>query len=139
MGSKWAKMADVAAYIRERERAVVKAIEEKALYNRLWVVERLMQCVDRSMTAEPVMEFDHIAKEMRATGEYVYDSRGAVSALNLLGKELGMFVDKKKPEDLLGGFSLNINLNEQAKAAPIKDITPAPDPAKINTPIINLG
>lgn len=59
-----------------------------------WVLLRLQQISDRSMQAEPVMEFDYAEKAMKPTGEYVFDSNGANKATELIGKHMGMFKDK---------------------------------------------
>ena len=62
-----------------------------------WVIERLIENVDRAMQAEEVKDSKGIA-----TGEYRYDGSVANRALELLGKEKGMFIDRKevgKPGD----------------------------------------
>lgn len=58
-----------------------------------WVLKRLMEISDKSMSAEPVMEFDHEEKQLVPTGEYKFDSAGANRATELIGKHLGMFKD----------------------------------------------
>lgn len=72
---------------------------EKLELDAYWVLKRLKDISDRSMQAEPVMEFDHENKEMVATGEYQYDSQGANRATELIGKHIGMF-DPKLPLQL---------------------------------------
>lgn len=62
--------------------------------NQDWVLLRLQQVSDRSMQAEPVMEFDPVEKQMKHTGEYQYDSNGVNKATELIGKHMGMFKDK---------------------------------------------
>jgi hypothetical protein len=57
--------------------------------NRLWVLERLRENVERSMQAKPVLD-----KEGQPTGEYRYEAAAANRALELIGKEIGMFVDR---------------------------------------------
>lgn len=56
-----------------------------------WVLLKLKQVVDRCMCAEEVMEWDHSEKKLLPTGFYTFDSKGAIAALALLGKQLGMF------------------------------------------------
>lgn len=58
------------------------------------VVLRLLEVYERCMQAKPVMTWDKEAKEYVATGEYVFDSKGALGALDLLGKHLAMFTNK---------------------------------------------
>ena len=64
--------------------------EERAVVDRAWVLKRLVENVDRAMTAIPVTTKDG------QTGEYKYEGSVANRALELLGKELGMFVDRKE-------------------------------------------
>lgn len=54
-----------------------------------WVLERLVENVDRAMQAEPVRD-----REGNETGEYVYAGAVANKALELLGKHLGLFTDR---------------------------------------------
>ena len=54
-----------------------------------YVVETLRENVDRSMQTEPVLDRSGIK-----IGEYVYAGSVANRALELLGKHLGMFVDR---------------------------------------------
>lgn len=54
-----------------------------------WVLERLVENVERAMQAEPV--YDH---EGEPTGEYRYAGNVANKALELIAKHLGMFTEK---------------------------------------------
>ncbi|QNK90756.1 terminase small subunit [Sporosarcina sp. resist] len=55
-----------------------------------WVLKRLMDISDRSMQAEPVMEWNHEGQGLVPSGEYQFDSSGANKATELIGKHLGM-------------------------------------------------
>lgn len=57
-----------------------------------WVIETLKENVARAMQATPVKTDD----DGEAIGEYQYQGSVANRALELLGKELGMFVDRKE-------------------------------------------
>lgn len=70
--------------------ATVKAAEELKIDKR-WIMEKLVDNVHRAMQAEPVYD-----KQGNPTGEYTYQGNAANRALELLGKQLGMFVDVKK-------------------------------------------
>lgn len=73
-----------------REEVDSKAVElaiERTAITKEWVMERLRDNAERAMTAKPVT--DHDGKE---TGEYRYDGSVANRALELLGREIGMFV-----------------------------------------------
>ena len=58
-----------------------------------FVVENLLNVAARCQQVEPVYD-----REGNPTGEYQFDSVGANKALELLGKHLGMFVDRVKNE-----------------------------------------
>ncbi|HEV1288451.1 MAG TPA: hypothetical protein VNU44_24205 [Bryobacteraceae bacterium] len=56
---------------------------------RKWVLCSLKSVAKRCMQAEPVLD-----SKGRPTGEYTFQASGANRALELLGKEYGMFVDR---------------------------------------------
>lgn len=56
-----------------------------------WVVERLKRNAERAAQAEPVRD-----AEGRPTGEYTYQGSVVNAALGLIGKHLGMFVDRSE-------------------------------------------
>lgn len=62
---------------------------EKAVLNREWVLRKLKENVERAMEAVPVLD-----NKGKPTGEYRYDGAVANRALELIGKELGMFADR---------------------------------------------
>lgn len=88
-GARLLAKASVSAYIEERK----GEIKQKLNLNQEWVIEKLIQCVSKSMQEEEVQKWDYESKQLAGTGEYVYDSKGATKALELLGKHLGMFKD----------------------------------------------
>lgn len=59
-----------------------------------WVVHQLVEVVQKCKDPVPVETWDYEEKEMVKTGEYMFDSKGATKALELLGKHLGMYIDK---------------------------------------------
>ena len=63
-----------------------------------WVISRLVDNVERAMTAEPVRD-----REGNETGVYVYNGSVANKALELLGKHMGMFTDKHELTGKDGG------------------------------------
>lgn len=83
-----------------------------------WVLLRLQQISDRSMQAEPVMEFDYAEKAMKPTGEYVYDSNGANKATELIGKHMGMFKDKVEHSGNIEGFKIIIGDSPNSDSQP---------------------
>ena len=88
------KNADVLARIRALQEEQAKRLS----LNSDMVVAKIMETYSRCMQAEPVMEWDYLEKEYKTTGEYTFDSKGALRALELLGKHIGMFADRHQVE-----------------------------------------
>lgn len=83
----------VAELLSARQAAEAKATEiaiERAAVSKEWIIEKLRENVERSMQAIAVFDRDG-----EPTGEYRYDGGVANRALELLGKEHGMFIDRK--------------------------------------------
>jgi len=59
-----------------------------------WVIHQLVDVVEKCKNSVAVEKWDFEEKKMVPTGEYMFDSKGATKALELLGKHLGMYVDK---------------------------------------------
>jgi phage terminase small subunit len=85
----------VSELLSEQERrhgqATAEAIKAAAL-TKEWVIETLMDNVAKAMQAKPVRTDD----EGEAIGEYQYQGGVANRALELLGKELGMFIERRQ-------------------------------------------
>lgn len=77
-----------------------------------WVVQQLVDVVKKSKDPEPVMKWDSEEKKMVESGVYEYDSRGATRALELLGKHLGMYVDRLE-EKVDMKLEINIDYGEE--------------------------
>jgi phage terminase small subunit len=84
----------VAEILAEREQihaqGTAKAIESVGL-TKEWVITRLRENAERALQAIPALD-----SEGEPTGEYKYEGNVANRALELLGKELGMFIDRKE-------------------------------------------
>lgn len=96
-GNRLLTNVDVLARVKELKSKRAEKLELDAY----WVLKRLMDISDRSIQAEPVMEWDHALGEMVATGEYQFDSNGANKATELIGKHIGLFDPKFKHVDKL--------------------------------------
>jgi hypothetical protein len=70
--------------------ATAKAVEATAL-TKEWVITKLIENANRAMQAEA-----HRSEDGKPIGEYSYNGAVANRALELLGKELGMFIDRKE-------------------------------------------
>ncbi len=82
------------AKVLSRVRAIQKEQLEKTALTKESVLLNLMDVYDRCMQTKPVMEWDYEAGEYKETGTYAFDSKGALRALELLGKHLAMFTNK---------------------------------------------
>lgn len=82
--------ASVSVYVRERQ----AELSQKTKLTQEWVLQKLEEVVHKSMQEEEVQKWDYEDKCLVGTGEYVYDSKGATKALELIGKHLGMYKDK---------------------------------------------
>ncbi|WP_342512266.1 terminase small subunit [Sporosarcina sp. FSL K6-1522] len=89
-GQRLLKHVEVLARVKELKDKRADELELDAY----WVLKRLKDISDRSMQAEPVMEYDHGSQELVETGEYQFDSTGANKATELIGKHIGMFDPK---------------------------------------------
>ena len=79
-------------YVSQRQ----KKLQEKTEITQEWVLNRLKEISDRCMQEVPVMK--RVDGEMIETGEFKFDSAGAVKATELLGKTLGLFEPKQQPQ-----------------------------------------
>ena len=93
-------------HVLARVRELKEAAAEKAVLTQAWVIERLIANVERSMQAHAVLD-----ENGQPTGEYRYDGNVANRGLELLGKELGMFVDRSE----------NVNINHEISDEPLTD------------------
>ena len=59
-----------------------------------WVLARLVETAERALQAVPITDRKGVPK-----GEYAYQGSVALKALELLGRELGMFANRKEPPE----------------------------------------
>lgn len=81
------KNDEVLAFVKENQKEIQKSsclTEEK-------VISQLEEVVDRCLSKNPVTEWDYEEHCMVETGQWTFDSKGALKAIELLGKHLGMF------------------------------------------------
>lgn len=84
--------AAILARVREldTERAQRMAVSQD------YVISQLVETYNSCREAEPVLKFDPRTGQMKETGMYQFDSKGALKALELMGKHVGMFEKKKE-------------------------------------------
>lgn len=82
------RVAELKAKVTER---VTERVAEQIGVDKLWVVAQLVENVQMAKQAIPVMTSEGIE-----TGEYEQNLTAANKALELIGKELGMFVERKE-------------------------------------------
>ena len=80
--------------ILSRVRALQKERLEKLAVTQESVLLNLLEVYDRCMQKKPVYEWDYETGQYKETGEYAFDSKGALRALELIGKHLAMFTQK---------------------------------------------
>jgi phage terminase small subunit len=68
---------------------VIERMADKIAGTREWIIDRLVENVERAMQARQATD-----GEGNPVGEFKYDGGTANKALELLGKEVGMFVDR---------------------------------------------
>src|SRR5216683_591617 len=81
--------APVRARVEELQHGVAQAAATRAAIDREYVLAGLKENYRRAMQQEPVLD-----SKGRPTGEYTYHGSVANRALELMGKELGMFVER---------------------------------------------
>lgn len=77
--------ADILARVRELQQEQVKRLAVSQDY----VITQLIDTYNCCREPKPVMEYDYAKKEWVESGMYQFDSKGALKALELLGKHLG--------------------------------------------------
>lgn len=107
--SKLLKKPNIAAYIQAREGVILKHVEDNQLVTREWIIRQLKLVYAQSMIGEPEMVWED--GEKVHSGLWTFNDRGANRALELLGKTIGMFSDKKDDKQA-DPFELNIYLTE---------------------------
>lgn len=106
------------ANVRECLRRAREDAAIAAQINQEWVLRNIRDVALRCMQAEPVLNH-----EGEPTGEYTFNANGALRGLELLGKELEMFADRKVHDV---GNNLLDALREAAQRRRIIDVTPTP-------------
>lgn len=70
------------------------------------VINQLEEVLERCLAKKPVMEWNYEEHCMVETGQWTFDSKSALKAIELLGKHLGMFDKATHLLKLDGSFSV---------------------------------
>ena len=112
------RLAQLRAAKEAKHDKAATAIIVKAAIDKAWVLNQLVENVRMGKQADPILD-----GEGNPTGEYRQNLPAANVALGLIGKELGMFIDRKEIRtgelDGLGGDEL-----KQLRDALLFAITP---------------
>ena len=92
--------------IQEAVETAMQSRSERTEITQDWVIDKLVENVDRAMQASPVLD-----SEGRETGVYTYQGGVANQALALLAKHTGGFSDKHKADM---NFSVTISERDAA-------------------------
>lgn len=143
IGSALLTHADVSRALRE---AVKERIDRLGI-NADDILLRALKVYERAMQAEAVMKWDPESGEFVESGEYVFDSKGATKALELIGKLLGAFMKEKPGDGEQRPFIIQINNNPRGQISPppgvqIIDVTPQDvslSPATLPAPALRIN
>jgi phage terminase small subunit len=81
----------VSSRIAELRKPVIEMAEKELKIDKAWVLAELVDNVKRAKASEPVTD-----EQGNPIGEYKQNLTAANKALELIGKEFGMFVDRKE-------------------------------------------
>jgi len=81
------KIPKIAAY----RRALTCAVLDRACLTPEAISLKILDIYNRCMQVMPVEVWDYEQRKYVQTGEYQFDSKGAIRTMELLGKNLGMF------------------------------------------------
>lgn len=101
-GCRLLKREDIQARVAELQQRQVEITQAKDALDRQWVIERLMRNAKIAMGEERVKT---TTKEGAAVDVYMRDAAAANQALSLLGKELGMFIDRSENVNVIRDIS----------------------------------
>jgi len=100
----------LAAEIAKRQAVLQVQLQETTVVTREWILGKLVENLTRALQATPVLD-----SHGKPTGVWRYDGAVANRALELLGKETGMFADILKLRQTYEGMS-DTELHATAKS-----------------------
>ena len=94
-GCKLMKRPEIRAYIHQLQ----EEQKERLMLTSDRVLIELMDVYQKCKQEVPVNEWNYSEHRMEPTGEYQFDSKGAIKALEMIGRHLGMFDRKEQTTD----------------------------------------
>lgn len=91
-GSRMLRNDKIAAYRRAR----IISLYDQAGVSPAWVGLRLVEIVERCMDGKPHLIWNSQTHAWEADGTWMFDAKNAVSALQTIGRSMGMFSDKNQ-------------------------------------------
>lgn len=89
--SRLMKTGNISARVAELRALVIERLTEKTSVDKAWVMAQLVEIVKMGKAAEPVTD-----AQGAAIGEYKTNLAASNRALELIGKEILMFIDRKE-------------------------------------------
>ena len=89
-----------------------RTFEEHGL-SRDTVMSEAVKVYRRCMQAEPVMQWNPDTKDWEESGEFRFDSKGALRALEMMGEPLGVF--EKENDPAKNKIDVNINVVDKTE------------------------
>lgn len=81
-------------WVAERVQSLKQERAKAAQITAAYVLTTIVETIERCKQAEPVKD-----KDGEATGEYKFDSGAVLKGAELLGKHLGLFIDRQRMEN----------------------------------------
>lgn len=112
-GENFRSAATAASRILAKEEIVeYRSLRAEMIYEELGlsrdtIMAEVAKVYRRCMLTEPVMKWDPVKKKWIESGEYRFDSKGALKALELMGEHQGVFEHEKDSRDQ----SIDVNIN----------------------------
>ena len=98
--------------------AEYRALRAEMIYEELGlsrdtIMAEVAKVYRRCMLTEPVLKWDPVKKKWIESGEYRFDSKGALKALELMGEHQGVFEHDKDSKEQ--SIDVNINVVEKVE------------------------
>jgi len=122
--SRLLRRVDVRARISEIHTAALESAVERCALSRAWALESLQSVAQRCMQAEPAAN-----SKGEKNGMYTFNAAGATRALELLGRQLGLFTERSETKIAWRGDLAQLSESQLASlTATLEEIAFRDDP-----------